>query len=269
MLVFDLLRLMAPGIAPDKAKVHLATWNGKENPIDVYFKGAFPEWQRWQTKKNFEKPYVISLIALPTPQKWLFAGAYTSAGYQEIQSEYYYQLNEISSCSEMNGRLIANFERPGRQSYLNADRWTEKIFLSEILAEPMHVVEFLGYRAINLSKDELDIITSQEMESWKAALASVAGVYLISDTRTGRLYVGSASGEGGIWQRWCNYAKTGHGSNVQLIELLETEGKNRSAYFRFSVLEIADLHESQSNILEREKHWKSVLLSREHGLNSN
>jgi len=269
MRVFDLLRLMEPAIAPDETKVHLATWNGEDNPLDVYLAGDFPEWQRWQTKRNFEKHFVLALVALPSPNKWLFAGAYTAAGGEEKQSNYYYQLSEIASCAEMNGRLIAHFERPGRQSYLKGDRWADQILLSEILPERLRIAEFPGYRAIDLSKDELDIITGQVIESWKAALSSVAGVYLISDTKTGKLYVGSASGEGGIWQRWLAYSATGHGGNVELKQLLKLDGPNRSSHFRFSVLEIADLHESREGVLRRESHWKSVLLSREHGLNSN
>ena len=269
MRVFDLLRLMEPAITPDETKVHLATWNGEDNPLDVYLAGDFPEWQRWQTKRNFEKRFVLALVALQSPNKWLFAGAYTAAGCEVKQSNYYYELSEIASCAEMNGRLIAHFERPGRQSYLKGDRWADQILLSEILPERLRIAEFPGYRAIDLSKDELDIITGQGIESWKAALSSVAGVYLISDTKTGKLYVGSASGEGGIWQRWLAYSATGHGGNVELKQLLKLDGPNRSSHFRFSVLEIADLHESREGVLRRESHWKSVLLSREHGLNSN
>lgn len=267
--IFDLLKLMEPNIAPEETKIHLATWNGENNPLDLYLAGNFPEWQRWQTKRNFEKRFVISLIALPTPNKWLFGGAYTAAGCEEKQSNYYYQLDEISSCTQMNGRLIAYFERPGRQSYLKGDRWVDQILLSEISAERLRISAFPGYRAINLSKEELDIITTQGIESWKAALSSVAGVYLISDTKSGKLYVGSASGAGGIWQRWQAYSATGHGDNVELKQLIKVEGQSRSSHFRFSVLEIADLHESRESVLHRESHWKSVLLSREHGLNAN
>ena len=161
MRVFDLLKLMESTIAPEETKVHLATWNGEDNPLDVYLAGDFPEWQRWQTKRNFEKRFVISLIALPAPNKWLFAGAYGAAGCEEKQSNYYYQLNEISSCAQMNGRLIAHFERPGRQSYLKGDRWAERIVLSEILAERLRIADFPGYRAIDLSKEELDIIQAK------------------------------------------------------------------------------------------------------------
>lgn len=38
------------------------------------------------------------------------------------------------------------------------------------------------------------------------ALASVTGVYLITDTRDGRQHVGKADGAGSIRQRWSAYA---------------------------------------------------------------
>jgi len=269
MRVFDLLRLMAPGIALEQTKIHLATGNGEENPLDVYLAGGFPEWQRWQTRRNFERRFVLALIALPSPDKWIFGGMYEAAGCEERHSRFCYHLTEIASCAEMNGRLVAHFERPGRQSYLRADRWSDRILLSEILAERLRIAGFPGYRAIDLSKQELDAIVGQAIDSWKAALSSVAGVYLVSDTRTGKLYVGSASGEGGLWQRWSAYAATGHGGNVELKRLLALEGPGRASHFRFSVLEIADLHESREGVLRREAHWKSVLLSRDHGLNAN
>ena len=269
MRVFDLLKLMEPAITPEETKIHLATCNGKDNPIDVYLSGNFPEWQRWQTRRNFELCFVVALIALPTPNRWLFGGAYRASGCEERQSSYYYELSEVTSCAEMNGRLVAYFERPSRQSYLKGNRWCDQVLVNEILSERLRIADFPGYRAIDLSKEKLDIITGEAIGSWKAALSSVAGVYLISDTKTGKLYVGSASGEGGIWQRWLTYSATGHGGNVELKQILKLEGLRRSLDFRFSVLEIADLHESRENVLQRESHWKSVLLTREHGLNSN
>lgn len=36
MLLFEFLRAQDPTIAPEMVKVHLASWNGKENPLDVY-----------------------------------------------------------------------------------------------------------------------------------------------------------------------------------------------------------------------------------------
>ena len=276
MLMFDLLEIMNPNLNPAEAKLHLATWNGSVHPIDIYRAGDFDEWQRWQRRKNFERMFVISLINLP-PQRdsWLFAGIYSSRGVEskwleERKREYhYYELTEEQAYKEMNGRLVVTFARPGRASYLRAEKWSDRILLSEIYVERQSIGEFPGFKAVNLTKDQLDLIVRKSPESWRTALSSVAGVYLISDSGTGRFYVGSAYGEGGIWHRWSEYADNGHGGNVELKKLLADEGLQYATNFRYSILEISDLHDSQDNILQRESHWKDILMSRTYGLNAN
>ncbi|WP_189654688.1 GIY-YIG nuclease family protein [Paracoccus mutanolyticus] len=52
-------------------------------------------------------------------------------------------------------------------------------------------------------------VVSNSRPDWKAALESIKGIYLITDTRTGKRYVGSAYGDQGIWSRWCAYAASG------------------------------------------------------------
>lgn len=273
MQVFDLIKLLYKEFEPSKTKIHLATWNGKESPLDVYLAGEFDEWQKRQTRRNFERDFVISLVGLPTPNKWLFTGLFKSSGasWNEEKKRYYYSLEQIQSCNELNGRLVADFSRPGRQSYLLSENWGAQILLDEILPERLRIKAFPGYKAIDLSKQEIDIIVKQCIESWYTALSNVSGVYLISDTKSGKLYVGKASGEGGIWQRWINYSENGYGGNIELKKLLESEGPDRASFFRFSVLEIADIHDSNEAILLRESHWKSVLLSSviHGGLNAN
>jgi len=274
MRIFDLLTLLNPNseFTPSNIKIHLATWNGEENPVDVYLEGRFDVWQRWQSRKNFERKFVISFISLPSVNRWLFVGVHHSSAAKWIEKDkcYYYDLVEDQSCAEMNGRIVASFSRTGRQSYLNAENWIEQITLSEILAERLVIGKFPGFKAINLTKAELDLIVRQSSESWYTALSNVAGIYLISDTESGKLYVGSASGEGGIWQRWESYAANGHGGNIELRNLLSSvSGVERSKHFRYSILEIADTHASREEILRRESHWKDVLLYRSHGLNAN
>lgn len=271
MRIFDLLAILNPDLRPEETKIHLATWNGIDNPIDLYLAGRFDEWQQRQTRKNFGRTFVISLISMPSADRWLFAGVYNSSVPKWIgeRNEYWYDLIEDQSCQELNGRLVASFHRRGRQSYLNAENWVDEILVSEILAEQLSIGEFPGFKAVNLTKEELDLIVSHSLASWRTALSNVAGVYLISDTLSGRLYVGSASGEGGIWQRWSSYAADGHGGNIELHRILAEEGTERADKFRYSILEIADLHTSQKDILERESHWKDILMSREHGMNAN
>ncbi|MDE0041708.1 MAG: GIY-YIG nuclease family protein [Candidatus Poribacteria bacterium] len=276
MLMFDLLRTMNPNLNPAEAKLHLATWNGVEQPLDVYLAGNFNDWQSWQSKKNFERKFVVSLINLPHQKyKWLFAGVYQSAGVERKWSEehqmhhYWYELTEHEDYKEMNGRMVVNLSGRSRQSYLYAEKWCDKILLSEIYPERQSIGEFPGFKAVNLTKAQLDLIVQKAPESWRTALSNVAGVYLISDTVTGRFYVGSAYGEGGIWHRWSEYANNGHGGNVELKGLLADKRTKYAENFRYSILEISDLHDSQDNILQRESHWKDILMSRIYGLNAN
>lgn len=268
MRIFDLLHLLDSKVVPEETKVHLATYNGYEKPLNVYLAGDFYKWQSWQSRRNFGRRFVLSLIELPETDQWLFAGVHTSSGCEEDGDGYYYSLQELTSCSELNGRLVVYFKRSGRQSYLNADKWKDDIVLAYILQKQMTIAHFPGFKSVNLSKSELKLIVNQDLESWRTALSSVAGIYLISDAISGKLYVGSATGEGGIWQRWCQYA-FGHGGNVELKTLLDEFGLERAEAFRFSVLEIADTHATVEEVLKRESHWKNILLSRVHGLNAN
>jgi len=271
MKLFDLLNVDNTDLTPETTKVHLAIWNGEENPLDVFLGGGFDEWQKWQTKKNFERPYVVSLIGLPEKNKWLFAGVYLSNGVEskKLEKYYYYALTADERCAELNGRLVVHFERTGRQSYLDAENWSECMELVEIYAKRLTVAEFPGYRGVDISRNEFELIFSQSLESWRTALSNVAGVYLISDPQTGGLYVGAAYGEGGFWQRWSDYFATGHGGNVEIKALLQEQGKDHLRSFRYSILEIADIHASKEDVLDREAHWKNVLLTRSHGLNAN
>jgi hypothetical protein len=270
MQVFSLVRLLTPTLRPEAAKIHLATWNGREDPLDVYLAGNFNEWQRWQSRRNFSRDYVISLIALPESNQWLFAGLHMSGAERwiEEQNAHFYDLKEVPEVAELNGRLVVHFQRPGRQSYLNAESWAQDLTVIELRAQRLRLAEFPGYRNVHLSYLQLTTVVREAMPAWRAALSSVAGVYLISDALSGKLYVGSACGEGGIWQRWTDYANSGHGGNRDLRALADGD-PSRVEHFRFSVLEITDLHTGESDVLQRESHWKLVLLSRQHGLNAN
>lgn len=277
MRVFDMIKLMVPELEPHNAKIHLASWNGLHDPLDVFLARKFADWQAYQNQRNFERPYVLSLIKMKERDQWLFAGLHSIDGPCERKPDHHggdavcwvYPMTEIEGPSQLTGRLVANFKRPGRAPYLNAEKWVDAISLAEIYPTRLTVGDFPGYRSVELTYDELRLVADQGLPSWRAALSSVGGVYLISDTETGHLYVGSASGAGGIWQRWTDYAATGHGGNVELRTIVNGSGVDRARAFRFSILEIADIHTGETDVIARECHWKRVLLSRSHGLNAN
>ncbi|MCB1512371.1 MAG: GIY-YIG nuclease family protein [Hyphomicrobiaceae bacterium] len=276
MRVFDMMKLMVPELEPEKTKLHLATERGAPFRLDVFASGGFPDWQRYQTQRNFERTFVFSLLRLAERDRWLFGGVHKVTGPcerrrspQSGEEYFHYPLEEEVATMDLTGRMVVSFKRPGRQSYLNAETWVDQISLAEVYPSRLSIGDFPGYRAVELTFDELRLVADQGLPSWRAALSSVGGVYLISDTETGHLYVGSASGAGGIWQRWSDYAATGHGGNVELRTIVNGSGLDRARAFRFSILEIADIHTGETDILARECHWKRVLLSRSHGLNAN
>ena len=47
---------------------------------------------------------------------------------------YYYFLTEEQKYNELDGRLVVTFPRPGRNAYLDAEKWIDGIVLSEIYA---------------------------------------------------------------------------------------------------------------------------------------
>lgn len=136
----------------------------------------------------------------------------------------------------------------------------------EIRKEKMTIGGFPGFDSILLSHSKLRIIVEEKIESWRSALANIKGIYLITDTTSGKHYVGKASGEVGMWQRWCNYVKNGHGGNKELIKLLADKGNEHKFNFQYSILE-AYTQGSDEQILAREIYWMNVLMSRKFGLN--
>lgn len=268
MQALALLSLLLPAFDPAKAKVHLASFNGVDAPIDVYLAGEFPEWQRQQSGRNFQRQHVVSLVELPEPHLWLFVGLYRVNGVTPRSGGHYYDLSEVPECSELNGRLVVKFARPGRTSYLTAERWANDMTAHEVRPDRLTIREFPGYRNVHISFTELQHLSKESPASWSAALSSVAGVYLITDLKLGKLYVGSASGQGGFWSRWLGYAKTGHGGNRELRQLLKQTPDQRK-HWRLSILELADVTASDETVLARESHWKNILVSRTHGLNAN
>ena len=122
----------------------------------------------------------MSLISMPGADRWLFAGVNNSSVPKWIgeRNEYWYDLTEDQSCQEMNGRLVASFHRLGRQSYLNAENWVNEILVSEVFAEQLSIGEFPGFKAVSLTKEELELIVRHSLASWRTVLSNIAGVYL-------------------------------------------------------------------------------------------
>jgi len=260
--------LKTKNIPLDNYKIHLATGK-KPTPLEAFLEGRFKEWQDTQNNKNFECDSVLSLISLEG-EHWLFVGVYRILGVSiGINSPYLYQTELLPNQEDLIGRVIVHYKREGRASYIWGHKYGKNLEVIEIKATRISIGDFPGFNSIVLSHRQLKIIAAQQEPSWKSALSNVKGIYLISDTFSGKLYVGSATGEDGLWKRWESYAKTGHGGNTELKNLILDKGIEYADNFQYTVLEIADFHSTDNFIVERECHWKDVLLSRQFGYNSN
>jgi hypothetical protein len=252
-------------------KIHLAT-SSRHPPLIAYFDGRFKEWQEHQHRRNFQCDSVVSLIHLYT-DKWLFVGVWKIKGVERRSSAqrswFEYSTSEVSGLEHLSGRTIVAFSRSFRASYLQGARYANKLIVAQILEERMSIRDFPGYSSVLLKFDELRHIVRSELVAWRSALRSVAGVYLITDTSCGKLYVGGAYGTEGIWGRWSSYAESLHGHNKELRALLVERGDAHAQHFQFSILEICDVMATKDEVLAREAHWKTAVCSRDFGYNSN
>lgn len=268
--LLDLIRLA--GVTLEDYKIHCAT-GFNPTPLEAFYENSFKQWQEYQTKKNFEREHILSLIAMGDSD-WLFAGVYKVDGVMAKsgngESWFEYSTTEISGLDHLSGKAIITFDKKFRASYLKGERYADNLTVKEIRPLRQSIGDFPGYNNIRLSFRNLNTIISQEIQSWKTALSNVAGIYLIADILTGKHYIGSAYGDEGVWQRWSAYAASGHGNNKEPRKLLQEHGAEYSANFQFTMLEVIDLNASREHVLARETHWKETLLTRSpFGYNSN
>jgi hypothetical protein len=266
-----LLNAIWPIPAPKNYKLHFARWNKESQPLDVWVRDK-REWQGWQeyrpARDDFNRPFIFSLIQFyHEPDIWLFGGVFRVL--KRHAKRYEVKLTDESAA--FIGRLKLRSSYRERATRVKFENHYGELEVHEILREPYSGRAFTGFENIDLSFEELETLIRHSRSDWKAALASVKGIYLISDTRTGKRYVGSAYGRDGIWSRWCSYVLTGHGGNVELRELVKDPSLAycRKA-FRFALLEYRPVAAPDEVILAREAFWKQILLSRgKDGLNRN
>jgi hypothetical protein len=264
--LIDLLKIK--GIDLGKYKIHLATGN-MPSPLELFLDGRFKDFQEEQNSRNFPCENIVGLINL-VGDKWLFAGVYKVLGVGKgSKTPYLYQTELVPDQDDLIGRVIVRFERNFRNAYIWGHKYGEDLEVAEVKPSALSIADFPGYNDVIISHRMLKRIIARKEPSWNSALSNVKGVYLIVDTSNGKKYVGSATGEGGIWARWESYIDTGHGENAELMQLISMHGTGYADNYQYSILEIAGSHSPAQFIQNRESYWKDVLLTRQFGYNSN
>ncbi len=267
--LIDILKLA--GIRLDTYKIHCATGKN-DSPLQAFFEGRFKAWQEYQNQQNFKCDQIISLVHLKE-DKWLFVGIYRVLGVKQREdgdkSWFEYGTKQMEGLDHLVGRVIVQFRKRFSASYLIGRKHIDKLLVSGIRDKRMVVADFTGYNAVNVSYRILRTVVRKNIPQWKDALSNVGGVYLVADTQTGKLFVGSTVTGDSIWHQWVSFAINGHGDIKSLRRLLSSKIGDYQFNFRFSILEICDLNCSRDYILAREEHWKLALQSHVFGYNEN
>ncbi len=260
-----------PIATPRDYKIHFARWNTQNQPLEVWVRSR-AEWQGWQeyrpARDDFNRPKIFAVMQFyHQPDTWLFGGIFQVLARHPDR----YEVVLTNEGAGFIGRLKLGSPYRSRGTRVNLENHLADLTVEEILREPYSGRGFPGFEDIDLAFEELEALVLKGRPDWKAALESVKGVYLITDVKTGKRYVGSAYGEHGIWSRWCSYVASGHGGNVELRALAtDTSPDYMRTAFRFALLEHRPTRTPDEVILAREVFWKRVLLTRGgDGLNRN
>ena len=179
--------------------------------------------------------------------------------------QFQYELEELEGFDDLKERAIIDWGK-GTRSWA---QWLKNDKEIVEIQPGLHYKQFTDYFDFILDFKELQEIVRNQYKDWKRMLSATKGIYLISDTKTGKLYVGSAYGEGGIWGRWKTYVKThGHGENKTLKELIVTN-KNYGANFQFSILMLLPSTITADQAIKKETLFKKKLGTNSFGLNNN
>lgn len=243
-----------------------------------------PDWinmNSWKTKQannNLNKAkYLLSFAQYYPygPDFYIFGGMYKV---EKIEPEVFdsvgYRLELMSDFQDYRKRLIIKLEHPiGRDIYNKPFENVQRDFNPEVyeLAPSTKLGSFPGYNNVLLSHRDLQTIVNMEAPEWKIALSNVKGVYCITDKATGRLYIGSASGNsGGIWQRWSSYGNVENltGGNKTFEEIKNFDKTYIVENFSYSILEVFDVKTKREEIIHREEFWKKVFQTVKYGMNN-
>lgn len=282
--LIDFLRVPDP--RSTKLKFNMRSGSGAGEAWDLLVEDH-PDWlnlSRWRAgNANNNMGHASYLLAWAQyypygPNYFIFGGFFrVTPVVPAVIEGYGYDLELLDQHSEYIKRLIIKLDQPiGRRVYLRKYETVQEQLNPEVyeLAPDTKLGTFPGYQNVRLRHHELQRIIANDEPSWKDALSSVKGVYVITDLSDGRLYVGSASGEAnGLWQRWSGYAHLRNltGGNRELERLrIQSGDAHIVGNFQYSILEIFDSKTRAEIILGRESFWKQALDSRQpHGMNAN
>lgn len=246
-------------------------FDGNWNPIEMFKNNQMESilsghyWNYSKMKSYKLGQTTIGLIRIKSNENlWLLFHIGKVTKDLNIQNGKGYEYEVMNQYEIYFGRIIVRFKNKSQNMVRMAESVIDDCEIAQILPDIFDNDIFPGYDKVNITWSELSRVITKE--SWNTALRNQKGVYLITDTTNGKMYVGSAYGDDMILNRWKTYVKNGNGGNKELKKL---EIKHIKDNFRYSILDIFKSTTDEKIIIERESWWKETLLSRKFGYNAN
>ncbi|MDT9521227.1 GIY-YIG nuclease family protein [Streptococcus mutans] len=256
-------------------KIYFHVWKSDVNYTKDYYLSNKEQVNHWNIFYNADKKHfkvgetVINAVKVDY-DKYLVTMVKKVTKDLNRYNDQGYEGENVEKFKPYFDRLIIKY-KPGRSRVRKYGKCYNEIIVSEILSEPWRGDDFNGYDEICLSYSQLESIFRLEKRDWLTALQNQKAVYLITDKKTGQLYVGSATSKDKmLLSRWNSYVNNGHGGNTELHKLVTEKGFNYvKENFQYSLLENFNGKVDDDYIIGREQWWKKVLQSIKFGYNDN
>ncbi len=269
ILLNDLLHF--PKEEFNNIKIRFNQHNGYSNPMELYQQNPEEINTRWLFWREQQRYFNIGQIAICflklTSDTWLLTTIKKVTKELNVHKGINYEGVVLEEYKKYYGRVIVHFHKHFQTQGVFFEKVYEDLVVNQILPTTFDGFDFPGYDNVRLTFSQLEAIIALNKKDWVAALQNQKAVYLITDTHTGKLYVGAATSDCGmLLQRWQNYVANGHGGNKELQKL---DFDYIKKYFQYSILENYNAKVDDKVILARESWWKETLQSRTFGYNDN
>jgi len=277
----DVLNLTTQEIGNSKIEFNMQAGRNGRQFLDLWLTHSESEkatgtcyecsyWGWYGDKRNFYPgQWVFSFVRMPDDE-WLLISA---AQIIDTPKDDWAEVKILEKYVPLFGRLIIKCKKGNKfaRYTFNLSTYLDQSIIKEVLPCIYSGETFEGYDRVHLPYHRLaNIFNGKILPTYYEALKKITGIYCLTDTNTGKLYIGSASGGEGVAQRWGNYLDSKHGGNKKLISLFEQKGPEYfEKYFTFTLLEYFGLSYDPTKIHEREKYWKECFVTNKNGYNNN
>lgn len=205
----DLLGLTKEELS--RTKIRLNTYNGDKNPIDEFKKNPqlLLDWNYWNNKPYKKGHISIGLVNMGNDRWLLFTvglikkvldkPVFRDRKQGDEKSGVQVEYETFEKYRDLYGRVVIGYHNSSQQVFRNAESIIEGLVVKEILPSVFTGFDFPGYDNVCLSFEQLEAIVKGNYPSYHNALRNQKAVYLQTDKRTGKLYVGSATARQGCF----------------------------------------------------------------------